>query len=215
MRAAGGRDRRFPFIGRTYIGERQRREALRDLEDAGEILRAFHITREPIEVVGGTREHATKAADIGAWLGALRRTRSVRLAKIPFRRIQPLPSSSIQYPGVLRPAALAGVDHEGSFLQRHAGEPAWHDADAIASRQNEWAQIDVAGCDPFVDAGGACGQRQRGLRDEILRIGFELDAETRDGRLVRCRSNQHAIAARAVHFLDDELVEMVEYVREM
>src|SRR5262249_61027949 len=62
-RGAAGGARRFPLIGRAYRGERQRREPLRDLEYAGEILRAFNITRQPIEVVGGTREHSIQAAD--------------------------------------------------------------------------------------------------------------------------------------------------------
>src|SRR5262249_23354223 len=53
----GGATRRFPFVGRADIGERQRREALRDLEDACEIFRALHVTREPVEIIGGTREH--------------------------------------------------------------------------------------------------------------------------------------------------------------
>src|SRR5262249_26524322 len=48
--AAGGGARRFPFVGRADIGERQRGEALRDLEDACEIFRALHVTREPVEI---------------------------------------------------------------------------------------------------------------------------------------------------------------------
>src|SRR5205823_1470634 len=116
---------RFPFVGRTDIGERERGEALRHLEDAREILRAFHVTRQPIEIVGGAREH------LSIWNAA----------------------SSIQDPGVLRSAALAGVDHERSSLQRHTGEAAWHDADAIAPGKHEWAQIDMAGRHSLVDAG--------------------------------------------------------------
>src|SRR5262249_8027813 len=54
---AGGGARRFPFVGRADIGEWQRGEALRDLEDACEIFRALHVTRKPVKIIGGTREH--------------------------------------------------------------------------------------------------------------------------------------------------------------
>src|SRR5262249_49265007 len=54
---AGGGARRFPLVGRADIGEWQRGEALRDLEDACEIFRALHVTRKPVKIIGGTREH--------------------------------------------------------------------------------------------------------------------------------------------------------------
>ena len=57
--AAGGGDRRFPFVAGADIGERQRGQALRHLEDAREIFRALDVAREPVEVVGGAREHVT------------------------------------------------------------------------------------------------------------------------------------------------------------
>src|SRR5262249_1612868 len=41
--------------------------------------------------------------------------------------------SSVQHPGVFGAAALAGIDHQRSLLQRDAGEAAGHDADAVAA----------------------------------------------------------------------------------
>src|SRR5262249_59380913 len=66
VRAAGGRDRRFPFVGGADIGEGERGEALRHLEDAREILRAFHVTLQPVKVVGGARQHLLSATDCRA-----------------------------------------------------------------------------------------------------------------------------------------------------
>src|SRR6476661_9137747 len=82
--------------------------------------------------------------------------------------------SSVQHPGVLRPAALAGIDHERTLLQCDPGEPAGHDADAIPAGQHEWAQIDVTRRNAFLDAGGAGGERERRLCDEVSWVGFEL-----------------------------------------
>src|SRR5262245_29135344 len=121
-------------------------------------------------------------------------------------------SSSIQHPRVLGPAALAGIDHERAFLQRHPGQAPWHDANAIAPGQHERAQIDVARRNAFLDAGRAGRERERRLRDEILRVRFELGAERRNRRLVGHRPDQHAIAARAVYLLDHDLLEMLEHV---
>ena len=55
------------------------------------------------------------------------------------------------------------------FLQRDAREAAGHDADAVAAGEHEGTQIDMARRDAFLDAGRAGGQRERRLRDEILR----------------------------------------------
>jgi len=57
MLAAGSRDRRFPFVGRADIGERQRGKTLGDFEDAGEILRSLDVTGKPVKVIGGPRQH--------------------------------------------------------------------------------------------------------------------------------------------------------------
>jgi len=85
-------------------------------------------------------------------------------------------------------------------------EPAGYDANAGAAGQHERPQVDVARRDAFVDAGRASRQRQRRLRDEILRRGLELGAELLDRDLARRRSDQHAVAAGAVHFLHHQLV---------
>ena len=52
-RAAGGRHRRFPFVGFADIGERHRGQPLRRFENAREILGAFDVARQPVEVIGG------------------------------------------------------------------------------------------------------------------------------------------------------------------
>ncbi len=64
MGAAGGRDRRFPFVRRADIGERQRGEALRHLENAREVFRALDVAREPVEVIGGAREHYRSSTQV-------------------------------------------------------------------------------------------------------------------------------------------------------
>ena len=69
--------------------------------------------------------------------------------------------------------------------------------------------------DAFLDAGRAGRQRQRRLRDEVLRVRFELGAERRDRRLVGLRSDQHAVAAGAVDFLDHQFLEVIEHVGEV
>ena len=78
MGAAGGRDRRFPFVGRADIGERQRGEPLRHFEDAREIFRALDVACQPVEIVGGTREH-------------LRRLLRTMLALVPLLAVRSLP----------------------------------------------------------------------------------------------------------------------------
>ena len=69
--------------------------------------------------------------------------------------------------------------------------------------------------DAFLDAGRAGRERQRRLRDEVLRVGLELGAEGRHRGLVGFRPDHHAVAAGAVHLLDHQLLEVVEHIGEM
>src|SRR5437764_2587965 len=92
--------------------------------------------------------------------------------------------SSVEHPGVLGAAALARIDHERAWFERHAGEASGNDADAVAAGEHEWAQIYVARRHPLLDAGRAGGERERRLGDEVLGILLELLAERSDGRLV-------------------------------
>src|SRR4029077_19626439 len=68
-------------------------------------------------------------------------------------------SSLMQNPGVLGAAALAGIDHERAFLQRHARQPAGHDGGAVASREHERPEIDMAWRKAFFGAGRAGRER--------------------------------------------------------
>src|ERR1700731_35645 len=72
--AAGGGDCGFPFVGFAHIGERQRGQPQRGVEDARQIFRALAITGERVKVIGGARQH---------------------------RSIRPIPKSSfVQYPNL-------------------------------------------------------------------------------------------------------------------
>src|SRR5215467_10996172 len=59
------------------------------------------------------------------------------------------------------------------------------------------------------------GERERRLRDEILWRGFELGAKLFERDLAGSRADQHAEAARAVHLLHNQLVQIIEHICEM
>ena len=71
------------------------------------------------------------------------------------------------------------------------------------------------GARPDCGAGRAGRQRQRRLGDETFGLALELVAERLDRRLGRGRSDQHAVAAGAVHFLHHQFGEIVEHVGEI
>src|SRR6516162_6202984 len=50
----------------------------------------------------------------------------------------------IQNPRILGAAALAGIDDERTFLQRHTGEAPRHNGRAFAAGEHERPQVDVA-----------------------------------------------------------------------
>ena len=66
--------------------------------------------------------------------------------------------------------------------------------------------------DAAFDEGRAGGQRQRGLSDVVVGVGLEHGAEFLDLGLAGGRADQHAVAARTVDFLDDELVHVRQHV---
>mgnify|MGYP000591963634 CR=1 FL=1 len=80
----------------------------------------------------------------------------------------------------------------------------------VAPGQHERSEIDMARGQPSGDTGRAGRQRERRLRDEAFRLALQLVAERLDRRLGGRRADQHAVAAGAVHLLDDEIAEMVE-----
>ena len=63
----------------------------------------------------------------------------------------------------------------------------------------------MARCDARFDIGWAGRQSQCRLCDVVRRIGEHAFFERRDFRLGRRGAHQHAVAARAVHFLDHQL----------
>ncbi len=99
-------------------------------------------------------------------------------------------------------------------LQRDAGQPARHHLHRLA-REHERAQVDVARRDAALDEGRAGRERERRLRDVALGVGLDRGAERLDLGRGRRRADQHAVAARAVHFLDDQLAQMGEDVGEV
>ena len=61
-RAAGGEHGGFPLVAGADIGERQSGEALRGVENARQILGAFDIAGQPVQVIGGAREHGYRSS---------------------------------------------------------------------------------------------------------------------------------------------------------
>ena len=59
--AAGGRYRAFPFVGGAAVGEGERGETLRRLEDAREIFGPFDIAGQPEQIISGTRQHGARS----------------------------------------------------------------------------------------------------------------------------------------------------------
>ena len=109
------------------------------------------------------------------------------------------------------PAALRRVHDQRPLAQRHAGEAARHEIHG-ASRQHVRTQIDVARSDAGRDERRAGRQRQRRLRDVLVRTREDPPPELLALGCRRGRPDQHAVAARAMDLLDDELVQMVEHV---
>src|SRR5580692_5326306 len=81
--------------------------------------------------------------------------------------------SCVEHPCILRPSALARIDDERSAFERDPGEPARHDADAVAAGKHKGPQIDMARRHALLDAGRAGRQRKRRLGDEVLRVRLE------------------------------------------
>src|SRR5215471_8923452 len=134
---------------------------------------------------------------------------SFRLPPSAFR----LPPS-IDYPRILGPPALRGIDDQRSLLQRDARQSARNELH-LAPGEHERAQVEVARGDALVDVGRARGERERGLGDVVPRVGAYTLAERLDRFVAGGRSDQHAVAARPLHFLDDELRQVLEHVAQV
>ena len=58
IRAAGTRERIAPFLVVALAFTRQKSDAVADLDQTRDILRAFNIACEPIEVVSSSSQHS-------------------------------------------------------------------------------------------------------------------------------------------------------------
>ena len=85
----------------------------------------------------------------------------------------------------------------------------------VAAGEHERAQVDMARREAFLHQGRHGRERERRLRDEAARIALQLLAERLERHLVGLRADQHAVAARAVHLLHHQLVEIVEHIGEV
>ena len=119
-----------------------------------------------------------------------------------------------QHPGVLRAAALAGIDHQRAALQRHAGQRAGGDHDLLAG-QDEGPQVDV----PRLDAGRRPGRARWRAGWSAGRCSFPgsaLSCSAKSSRSpgVACGPDQHAVAAGGADRLDHQLVEIGQHMKE-
>src|ERR1700684_322874 len=112
-------------------------------------------------------------------------------------------ASGLEHPGILGAPALRRIDHQRTFAQGDAGEPARNDAHGFAG-QHERPEIDVPRGDAGGDEGRAGRQRERRLRDVFFRGGEDTFLERLALSLGAGRADQHAVAAGAVDFLDHQ-----------
>ena len=133
---------------------------------------------------------------------------ALECSRVPVHHVPP---PVRQHPGVLDPAALARVHHQRALLQRHPRQAARAEMH-LAPDQAERPQVDVPRRQPLVLEGRAGRERQRRLGDEVGRIRLDPLGIGRDLLLGRLRPDQHPVAARAVHLLDHQLLEVLEHV---
>src|SRR3546814_5663244 len=114
-------------------------------------------------------------------------------------------SSILQHPRILRPAALARIDHQRTLAHRDARQPARRDLDPLRRHQHEGAQVDVARREPSLGKDRHGRERQRRLRDILARVRFQLGTESRDLLLARPGAATHPISTRSVDLLHHQL----------
>src|SRR5580704_16793032 len=66
--------------------------------------------------------------------------------------------------------------------------------------------------DAGIEKSRGCGERERWLSNEIIRIAGEFRRENLAFRLRSMRPDKHAVAARAIDFLHDKLGEMFLHI---
>lgn len=101
-------------------------------------------------------------------------------------------------PGILAAATLRRIDDQGAFAQRDAREAAGNQSDFFAHK-NVGAQVDVARLDAAVDEARSAGERKRGLRNVVSRIGQNTRAKFLPLLRGALRANEHAIPAGFAH----------------
>src|SRR6266851_3906949 len=119
--------------------------------------------------------------------------------------------TSLNDPGVLRAAALRGIDDQRAAAQCHPRQPARQDPGARPGDRKR-PQIDVAGLDTAVDEGRRHRQVDAGLADVIFRVGDELRPAFVEFLQTRSRTDRDAVAARFADRLDHELGQVVERI---
>src|SRR5688572_13937000 len=118
----------------------------------------------------------------------------------------------LEHPGVLRAAALRGVDDHRALAQRDARQAAGHDVDVLAE-DGERAQVDVARRERAVGRGGRAGRELHELLCDPA-LGLAAHDVGLPGELLLAggRADEHALAARLARRLDHHLLEPLEHV---
>ena len=196
-----------------------------DVEDAGGVVGALDVATDPVQrfgvagkhhrllldstaavccccccsgrgpttataVVAAERVAVLSAFDLCGALGSLRTTSAAASSRSADRRARR------QHPGVLRAAALAGVDHQRALRQRDAGQAAGQHPHVVTVVDRERPQVDVARRELVIDLGRHRRQLHDRLGDPAARVVADLLADrgefllpTRRGRR-RCRSRR-------------------------
>ena len=210
-------------VSRTPAGRRARpwTSAWKSaVEHARGVLGARQLAADPVQLVGDPGEHQARPLLLlllllladqpppGAGPAAAAAT-SVAGAG----RLGAAPRVVLEHPGVLRAAALRGVDDHRALAQRDAREPAGDDVDVVAEH-GERPQVDVPRRERAV-------RRARSGRSRAARAPGRSSAPARLDRgrrwrssssLGRRRPDEHALAAGLARRLDHQLVEPLEHV---
>src|SRR5258708_2756321 len=118
------------------------------------------------------------------------------------------PQSSFgEYPSILAAATLRAVHHQAAFRQGHARQCAGYNGDLFAA-ENKRPKVHVTALEMVIHKGRMLRKGNRRLGDVIARPGANELAELRALLGRRSRTNEHAVAARFIHRLDDELFQV-------
>ena len=208
---AHGRHQRsaHDVLGSPGIIEQQREV---DVEDAARVLGPLDIASDPVQRLRDAAQHgcppaaccllllpaavdlhvdAVSGAGSGPWRsggGTTERARDAPLAG--------------EHPGVLRAAALAGVDDQRALDERHPGQAAGQHPHVVAVVHGERPQVDVARGDAVADQRRDGRQLHHRLRDPSPRISDEPRAQHVQLVTIGLRADDEALATGAVDRLD-------------